>query len=140
MMVTAVDTNVLLDVFTNAPRFGLASAECLRRCLREGSVVACDVVWAETAAAFPERRAMESAMTRLGIGFSALGQEAALQAGECWAAYRESGGPRERVLADFLVAAHAIQQAERLLTRDRGFYRQCFARLVVLDPSASPQC
>jgi predicted nucleic acid-binding protein len=135
-MITAVDTNVLLDVFTAAPRQGLASAESLRRCLREGRAIACAIVWAETAAAFHDRQALETAMAPLGIGFSPLTLEAALQAGETWSAYRAGGGPRTRVLADFLVAAHALCQADRLLTRDRGFYRRCFTRLTVLDPSA----
>ena len=134
-MVTAVDTNVLLDVFTNAPHFGLVSAECLRRCLREGTLVACDVVWAEMAAAFGQQSALEDAMGRLGIGFSPLQKNAALEAGKCWREYGTSGGARERILADFLVAAHALCQADRLLTRDRGFYRLRFNRLTVLDPS-----
>jgi predicted nucleic acid-binding protein len=48
-MITAVDTNVLLDVFGADPEFGQRSAEALRACLREGRLVACEVVWAETA-------------------------------------------------------------------------------------------
>jgi hypothetical protein len=35
-VITAVDTNVLLDVFGADPKFSPASAEALRRCLREG--------------------------------------------------------------------------------------------------------
>jgi hypothetical protein len=56
-------------------------------------------------------------------------------AGAAWRRYRESGGPRSRLIADFLIGAHARRQAERLLTRDRGFYRTYFADLVILEPS-----
>jgi hypothetical protein len=45
-VITAVDTNVLLDVFTKDAVFGGRSASALRRCIAEGSLVACDVVWA----------------------------------------------------------------------------------------------
>jgi hypothetical protein len=41
------------------------------------------------------------------------------------------------VVADFLIGAHAQLHAERLLTRDRGFYRACFSGLKVLDPAAT---
>jgi predicted nucleic acid-binding protein len=41
------------------------------------------------------------------------------------------------VIADFLVGAHAAEQAGRLLTRDRGFNRQAFADLMIVDPSAA---
>ncbi|HEY8953902.1 MAG TPA: hypothetical protein VIP78_15240 [Candidatus Dormibacteraeota bacterium] len=43
-MITAVDTNVLLDVFTADARHGAASRDALRRCWAEGSLIACEVV------------------------------------------------------------------------------------------------
>ena len=40
-----------------------------------------------------------------------------------------------RPVADLLVGAHALLQADRLLTRDRGFYRDYFRGLKVIEPA-----
>jgi predicted nucleic acid-binding protein len=133
-MITAVDTNVLLDVLTADPRFGEASRKALARCALEGSLVACDVVWAETAAAYPTAAAFSRSMDTLGLRFQALDGPAAIAAGVGWRRYRQTGGSRRRILADFLVGAHADLHSDRLLTRDRGFYRSYFRRLAVMEP------
>lgn len=52
-MITAIDTSVLLDVFGADSTFGVRSKAALRACLREGPVLACEVVWAEVAGFFP---------------------------------------------------------------------------------------
>lgn len=135
-MITAVDTNVLIDVFGADPRFGPGSRDALERCLGEGALLVSDVVWAETAAAFPVPDAAEGAITALGVTFSASIRDTASAAGVAWRTYRLAGGPRTRVVADFLVGAHALVQTDRLLTRDRGFYRRYFTDLRVIDPAA----
>ncbi len=134
-MITAVDTSVLLDVFGQDAEFGPRSAHALRRCIAEGSLIACEVVWAETAVWFPDTQGADSALGTLRVGYSQLDVPAALAAGRAWRAYRKAGGTRERVIADFLIGAHAAAQAERLLTRDRGFYRSHFAGLAIVDPA-----
>ena len=134
-MITAVDTNVLLDVFLGDPRFGRASGEHLREALRLGAIMACEAVWAETAVVFPEQAAFEKAMRTLGIQFSPLTQQSAAEAGIAWKRYRDSGGKRLRMVADFLIGAHAAVQCDRLIARDRGFYRDFFHRLKITDPS-----
>lgn len=135
-MITAVDTNVLLDVFAADPEFGPRSAALLRRCLAEGGLVACEVVWAEIAASLPSPDRARRAMDGLGVAFDGLDQSTAMRAGEVWREYRRRGGARERVIADFLIGAHADRKADRLLSRDRGFYRTYFRSLRVLDPTA----
>ncbi|MDX1901836.1 MAG: type II toxin-antitoxin system VapC family toxin [Gammaproteobacteria bacterium] len=135
-MITLIDTNILLDIFGADPKFGHASSKMLRKCLKEGAVHACEIVWAETATAFPNPILFKQSMDTLSIEFSAMSEESALLAAKAWHHYRLNGGKRERVIADFLIGAHASLQGKRLLTRDRGFYRKYFKSLSILDPSA----
>ena len=136
-MITAIDSNVILDILVGDPTHGPASAEAMRGALTDGSLIACEVVWAELAAAFTSSHEAASTLERLGVEYSAVDRAQALAAGGAWRQYRRSGGPRERLIRDFLVGAHALGKAERLLTRDRGFYRRCFRDLNVLDPSTN---
>lgn len=136
-MITAVDTSVLLDVLSASPEFGPRSSNVLWRCLDEGGVIACEVVWAETAAHFRSAERAGNALEDLRIDFSPLDERSSLLAGERWRAYRAAGGSRSRMIGDLLIGAHAASAAERLLTRDRGFYRRYFEGLQILDPSSS---
>ena len=90
---------------------------------------------AEAGSFFLSPAAAREPMQRLGAEFSPISLEAALAASTAWKRYRSSGGRRQRVAADFLIGAHALVQADRLLTRDRGFYRSYFAGLRLLDPA-----
>jgi predicted nucleic acid-binding protein len=136
-MITAVDTNVLIDVLEPDPVHGRNSLDLLKRAMREGNVVACEVVWAEVATAYGERmEEVISSLVQAGIGFVPMNEPAAIKAAECWRAFRHQGGTGVRIAADFLIGGHALVQCDRLLTRDRGFYRDYFRPLVLLtsDP------
>jgi predicted nucleic acid-binding protein len=134
-MITAVDTNVVLDVLVGDVTFGPGSRRAISACRATGSLVACEVVWAEIAAAYADASQAASALAALGIEFRPLQQQDAEQAGVVWRRYRQARGPRERMLPDFLIAAHASTSADRFLTRDRGFYRRYFDGLQLLDPA-----
>lgn len=134
-MITAVDTNVLIDVFAADPTFGRRSLEAVSQCTLEGRLVATDVVWAELGAVFPAVDDAAAALSALAVDFSAVDRSTAEVAGSAWRSYRARGGSRTRLVADFLIGAHASQQADRLLTRDRGFYRTYFSGLEIIDPT-----
>ena len=133
-MKTAVDTSVLLDVLRPDPHFGEASRRALRQAYDTGALVACDVVWAELRAHFPDEATFCRATQQLGLGFDPIRPEAAAEAGRLWRERRRRGEGRDRVVADYLIGSHALLQAEALLTRDRGFFRTAFEGLQVITP------
>ena len=74
---------------------------------------------------------MDSALHLIGATVSPIDTDIAYIAGLRWGQYRRAGGPRTRILADFLIGAHAIAAAGAFLTRDRGFYSTYFPELQV---------
>lgn len=140
-MKIAVDTSVLLDVLSGDPTFGPASREALRRAYDTGSLLASDVVWSEVRAHFESDGSFDKAMANLGIQYAPLSEKAAQLAGSHWRQYHQrrsrprlTAGESKRVIADFLIAAHAQIQADALLARDRGFFRGYFKQLRLIQP------
>ncbi len=133
-MRTAVDSSVLLDVVSGDPRFGEKSRAALRAAYDAGTVVACEVVWAEVRAHYGSDNAFTERLVDMGVRFDPISPQAATLAGRLW---REAGKDRthgKRVVADFLIGAHAMLHCDRLLMRDRGFVRDHFAGLKLIDP------
>jgi predicted nucleic acid-binding protein len=135
-VISAVDTNVILDVLTGDPRFGPASVVALRRASALGSLIVSTTVWAEVCAAFEDALDAAGRLEQMAMELVPDDAYVAAAAGTAWRHYRRSGGTRRRVLPDFLIAAHAASKADRLITRDRGFYRSHFPALTIHDPVA----
>lgn len=133
-MISAVDSCIILDFLGADPIHGVRSRELLRQALNDGALIISDVVYAEIAPQFDSQAELNAALNRLDIALVDNGADVAFLAGQKWGQYRRSGGTRARLLADFLIGAHAQTHAERFLTRDRGFYRSYFTDLVLLEP------
>ena len=128
-MISAVDTSVLLDVFLGDEHHGPRSNEWLRQAYDRGAILICDPVYAELAPAFDSREALDEALRKISTSISPIDTDIAYEAGRRWLRYRQAGGPRKRIVTDFLIGAHALATAETFLTRDRGFYATYFPEL-----------
>jgi predicted nucleic acid-binding protein len=136
-MISAVDSSVLLDVVTDDPAYADASEAVLHRAMAEGQLVVGECVLAEIRPAFDGEDAVQTFLADWNLLFVPSSRQSALLAGRHFAVYLSRGGARGRVVADFLIGAHAKTHADRLVARDRGYLRDYFADLTVLDPTAS---
>lgn len=132
-MITAVDTSVLLDVLLQDPSFGRRSEDALRKASKDGALIICEVVYAELAGLFPSQAALEGFLRETNIQLRPSSSEMLWKAGELWRRFcldrpRRSTIAR-RILADFLIGAHAMLLAEQFLTRDQDFYGAVFTGL-----------
>jgi hypothetical protein len=128
---TAVDSSVLWAVFKGEPA-GAAWLERLVVVRKESRLTACEVVWAETRPAFVSAGEHAAALESLGITFNPIEARTAVLAGEIFERYRRAGGPRERILPDFLIGAHALNQTRQIASADGGFFRKYFQKLSVV--------
>ena len=132
-MITAVDTSVLIAI-TKAEPDAQEWTNLLAGAQEDGDLVVCDVVAAEFFAVLMDGPTFARTFTGLGITFSPTSLESAQLAGRLFRHYRRLGGPREHLVPDFLIGAHAQRQADQIAAIDRGYLRRYFPRLKVLKP------
>ncbi len=133
-MIAALDTHVLLDLFLDDAAFGALARQALKQAGQDGSLTITEVVYAELAPLHASREALDEKLRLLGVSVESVGRPASFIAGQLFFRYRRRQPGRARSLADFLIGAHALKQADALLTRDRGFYRNFFRELKIVDP------
>ena len=133
-MISALDSSIILDVVTDDPSFADASEALLCRAASEGLLVACECVLAEIRPAFRDADEFDTFLRDWQIEFVPASLESAKRAGEQFQTYLERGGRQGRIVADFLIGAHASLLADRLLARDRGYLRDYFQELALLSP------
>jgi predicted nucleic acid-binding protein len=153
---TAVDSNVLLDLLSEGSPGSGEAHDALLSWSRKGDLILSEVVFAEVSVAVDEEAGMSGFIGATGLKLVPSSIEALQVAGRNWREYltprpRGLGCPkcgelnvvacascgeplrtRQHLAPDFMIGAHALIHADRLLTTDRGFYRNHFAGLTVV--------
>lgn len=114
---TLVDSSILLDLFTEDPRWLTWSQQQLTCAAQHGVIVLNTIVLAEIAPRFPRIEELQAALPSMAI-IEEIPLAASFLAGHAHASYRRAGGTREAILPDFLIGAHAAVTGRPLLTRD----------------------
>jgi predicted nucleic acid-binding protein len=157
-MITAVDTNIILDILIPDDPFGASSKRLLDRHLSEGTLILSEVVYAELAAHFQSEADIKKFLAETGMRLVCSNEKSLYIAGSRWAQYtrknnknqfscsicgntfavtcpecKASVKKRLHVLADFLIGAHALINADCILSRDLGVYKPYFSDLKVIS-------
>lgn len=132
-MTTAVDSSALLAILK-----GETAAEAwlavLESASTQGPLVICETVAVEISPLFTKADDLMEFLGSFALHLVPATPLTCWEAGRRFARYRQARGPREHLIPDFLIAAHALHHADRLAASDRGFLRAYFNDLTLLQP------
>jgi predicted nucleic acid-binding protein len=129
-----VDSNVILDVATNDPRWYEWSAQALETAAERCILVVNPIIYAEVSIGYKTIEDLEQGLPPGIFRRDALPYEAAFLAGNAFLQYRRRGGGKKVPLPDFYIGAHAAITGFRLLTRDAPRYRTYFPTVDLIAP------
>ena len=129
-----VDTNVLVDVLEDDPRWADWSIGQLRAQSKIHPLLINPIIYAELSLTFSRVEALDQTLESMGLVLKELPRPALFLAGKAFALYRRKGGKKSNVLADFFVGAHAAVLGCPLLTRDAQRYRSYFPSIELITP------
>jgi predicted nucleic acid-binding protein len=131
---TIVDSNVILDLFTDDPLWADWSQDALERQLATGPLYINAVVYAEVSVRFERIESLDEALAGCRLTMLPLPRESLFLAGKAFLRYRRQGGTRTAPLPDFFIGAHAAVTGMPLLTRDGRRLATHFPRLRLIPP------
>lgn len=134
MMITLIDSNVILDLVTDDPAWGNWSADALSQAADESVLAINPIIFAEVSIRFETIEQLEILLPANTVERLPLPYEAAFLAGKAFLSYRRRSGTRTAALADFYIGAHAAVAGLRLLTRDPRRYRTYFPSVAIIAP------
>jgi predicted nucleic acid-binding protein len=129
-----VDSNVLLDIFTEDRRWWSWSSAALENAADQGQLVINPIVFGEVSVRFDRIEELDDALPTSVFLREAIPYDAAFLAGKAFLSYRRRAGNKASPLPDLYIGAHAAVRGYRILTRDVARYRTYFPRLSLIAP------
>ena len=135
MTAVLIDSNVLLDLMTEDPRWFSWSSKALANAAETLRLVINLIIYAEVSIRYSQIEDLDAALPKAMIDREPVPYEAAFLAGKAFRVYRRRGGTKRSTFPDFFIGAHASIAGYSLLTRDATRYRTYFPKLALIAPN-----
>lgn len=132
-MPVLVDSNVILDIASDDPKWGAWSDAQVTKHQRRGLVIN-PIIFAELCAGAGDVSEVEGVASDLKLEYRELPHEALFLAAKAFFQYRRRGGTKTSPLPDFFIGAHAVVLGIPILTRDKGRYATYFPKVRLICP------
>lgn len=130
-----VDTNVLLDVLQDDPKWADWSQGQLEAASLTDRLAINAVIYSELSMAFARIEELEVVIADATLMLEPIPREALFLAGKVFLEYRRRKGSKQGVLPDFYIGAHAAVSGYAILTRDSARYRSYFPTVGLITPA-----
>jgi predicted nucleic acid-binding protein len=131
-----VDSNVILDVYTDDARWADWSESVLNRYHASYILYINSVIYAEISIGFDRIEDLESSLMLSDFKFLHIPKEALFLAGKAFLQYRRRQGNKSSPLPDFFIGAHAAVAELLLMTRDPARMRTYFPTVPLITPTS----
>lgn len=131
-----VDSNVILDIFLDDPRWADWSETTLNQYGADNMLIINPIIYTEISIGFKRIEELENAVERAGLHMLEIPKESLFLAGKAFLQYRRNKGTKSSPLPDFFIGAHAAVLNVGLVTRDVARYQTYFPTVNLICPSA----
>ncbi len=132
-MAVLVDTNVIIDILSDDPKWADWSEQILEENIDKGLSIN-PVIFAELCFGCDSLSETESIVRQFGLAYIESPRDGLFRAGKAFERYKKSGGTKDFVLPDFFIGGHAEASSLQIITRDVNRYRTYFPSVVLLSP------
>jgi len=129
-----VDSCVLLDLFTDDPKWADWSESTLGKYGQRNTLFINSIVYTEISIGFNKIEEVETAIEQVGVKVLEIPREALFLAGKVLLYYRRNKGIHNSTLPDFFIGAHAAVSSFDLIMRDTARYKTYFPRIKLISP------
>ncbi len=133
---TLVDSNVLLDIFLNDPKWAEWSENTIERFSNSSILYINPVIYSEVSIGFEKIEELEYVIDICNLKIRPIPKEALFLAGKVFLKYKRNEGNKLNPLPDFFIGAQAAVEELTLITRDISRYKHYFPTVNIISPDS----